>query len=100
MKQKIIVILISVIFFGCKKDGSNAISNSIFGIYSEDGNTGRWWEYLLTTTFTKVSHGIANYTEIITDYNSIYPSFTIIFDSVIFFENNSFNIDQIVKSRD
>ena len=83
----------------CKKDGGDAVSNSIFGIYETSEDTGSWWTNALGfgITYTKVSPGAADYIEIITNYNSIYPSFTTVFDSVQLFEDNSFKVDQLVK---
>ena len=84
-------------FISCKKDGGTDVSNSIFGIYEKTDNTAQWWENLLFAPLIKVSPGTANYIEITTDYNSPYPIYTTVFDSVQLFEDNSFKVDQIVK---
>ena len=98
--QKYFLLLTLVIICNsCKKDGGDAVSNSIFGRYATSVDTGSWWENILGfgTTFIKVSPGTTNYIEIITNYNSINPAYTTIFDSVQLFQDNSFKVDQTVR---
>ena len=96
--QKYFLLLALVIMCNsCKKDGGDDVSNSIFGIYEKTDNTAQWWENLLFAPLIKVSPGTANYIEIITNYNSPYPTYTTVFDSVQLFEDNSFKVDQIIK---
>ena len=97
--RKVIFLFVLASPLACKKDGSNTrtVSDTIYGQYLTTTNSGSWWIDLLSGTFIKVSPHESNRIEIITNYNSPYPVYTLVFDSVTLYSDKSCAVTQIIE---
>jgi hypothetical protein len=86
----------------CKKDTGNdrRVSESIFGIYTKLETSGDWRQNIFApATKIKVSSLELNPIEIIINYKSLYPAFTLVFDSVMLNNDNTFGVNQIIQDQ-